>query len=55
MSYLYMCEPCIVTILAIWIIGSSLGSGKMPLRPAHSMSKLRMRNGAIFDHSPSGG
>ena len=26
-----------------------------PLRPEHSMSKLRIRRGAIFDHSPSGG
>jgi hypothetical protein len=25
-----------------------------PFRPAHSMSKLRMRNGATFAHSPSG-
>jgi len=27
----------------------------LPLRPAHSMSKLRMRTGAIFNHSPSHG
>jgi len=27
----------------------------LPLRPAHSMSKLRMRTGAIFNHSPSQG
>jgi hypothetical protein len=25
-----------------------------PFRPAHSMSKLRIRNGATFAHSPSG-
>lgn len=24
------------------------------MRPAHSMSKLNMRNGAIFENSPSG-
>lgn len=37
-----------------WITGSWVGSGKWPLRPAHSMSKLNMRNGAIFENSPSG-
>ena len=37
-----------------WITGSWVGSGKWPLRPAHSMSKLSMRNGAIFENSPSG-
>ena len=47
--------PCRVTILAIWITGSWLASGKMPLRPAHSISKLSIRRGAILDHSPSGG
>lgn len=38
-----------------WMTGSCLGSGKWPLRPAHSISKLKMRNGAIFEYSPSGG
>lgn len=27
---------------------------ELPLRPAHSMSKLKMRNGATSAHSPSG-
>jgi hypothetical protein len=26
----------------------------MPFRPAHSISKLKIRRGAILDHSPSG-
>lgn len=47
--------PCRVTMLAIWMTGSIFASGKVPLRPAHSISKLRIRNGAIFDHSPSAG
>jgi len=38
-----------------WITGSCVGSGKRPLRPAHSISKLRMRNGAILENSPSAG
>lgn len=37
-----------------WITGSWVGSGNRPLRPAHSMSKLNIRNGAIFENSPSG-
>lgn len=31
-----------------------MGSGKWPFLPAHSISKLSMRNGAIFENSPSG-
>ena len=42
-------------MLAIWMTGSWLASGKIPFRPAHSISKLRIRRGAILDHSPSGG
>ena len=34
-------------MLAIWITGSISGSGNMPFRPAHSISKLRIRYGAI--------
>ena len=41
-------------MFAICITGSMCGSGKIPLRPAHSISKLRIRSGAIFDHWPSG-
>lgn len=48
-------SPCILTTDAIWITGSTSGSGNTPFRPAHSISKLRTRNGAISDHSPSGG
>ena len=44
--------PCLITILAIWIIGSFSASGKIPFRPAHSISKLRIRTGAILSHSP---
>ena len=42
-------------MLAIWMTGSWLASGKIPFLPAHSISKLRIRSGAILDHSPSGG
>ena len=49
-----MYRPWRVTILAIWMTGSSCASGKIPFRPAHSISKLRMRRGAIFCHWPSG-
>lgn len=41
-------------MFAIWITGSTDASGKMPLRPAHSISKLRIRRGAILDQLPSG-
>jgi hypothetical protein len=34
--------------------GSLDASGKIPFLPAHSISKLRIRKGAIFAHSPSG-
>lgn len=47
-------SPCLVTIDAIWMTGSICASGKMPLRPAHSISKLKTRNGAMGSHSPSG-
>ncbi len=47
-------SPCRVTMLAIWMTGSCCASGKTPLRPAHSMSKLSTRSGAIFAQSPSG-
>ena len=46
--------PCRVTMLAIWMTGSIVASGKIPFRPAHSISKLKMRKGAIFDQLPSG-
>ena len=46
-------SPYLVTTLAIWMTGSTFASGKIPLRPAHSISKERMRRGAILDHSPS--
>ena len=46
--------PCRVTMLAIWMTGSLSASGNMPFRPAHSISKLRMRSGAILDQLPSG-
>ena len=46
--------PWRVTILAIWITGSVCASGKIPFLPAHSMSKLRIRSGAILDQRPSG-
>jgi hypothetical protein len=48
-------SPCRVTMLAIWMTGSISASGKIPLRPAHSRSKLRMRRGAILPQSPSAG
>ena len=47
-------EPCSVTWFAIWMIASFSASGKIPGRPEHSMSKERMRIGAIRCHSPSG-
>mmetsp|Transcript_34757 Transcript_34757/g.82380 ORF Transcript_34757/g.82380 Transcript_34757/m.82380 type:complete len:221 (+) Transcript_34757:2231-2893(+) len=47
-------EPWTETQLAIWMTGSFSGSGKCPLRPAHSISKERVRSGAILPHSPSG-
>lgn len=47
-------SPFCVTMLAIWITGSISASGKMPFLPAHSISKLRMRRGAIFCQEPSG-
>lgn len=47
-------SPCLVTMFAIWITGSTSASGKIPLRPAHSISKLRILSGASVDHSPSG-
>jgi len=40
-------------MLAIWMTGSLSASGKMPLRPAHSMSNERMRSGATPDQSPT--
>lgn len=46
--------PCRVTILAIWMTGSLSASGKIPFRPAHSISKLRILRGARLLHSPSG-
>ena len=36
------------------MMGSSSGRGNRPVGAAHSISKERMRNGAIFIHSPSG-
>jgi hypothetical protein len=48
-------SPCRVTMLAIWMTGSISGSGKIPLRPAHSISNERIRSGAIPDQSPSAG
>lgn len=45
---------CIKTEGNTWITGSWVGSGKSPLRPAHSISKLNIRNGAIFEYFPSG-
>ena len=45
-------SPWRITMLEIWITRSFSGSGKIPLRPAHSISKLRIRIGAIFCHSP---
>lgn len=41
-------------MFAIWMTGSTDASGKTPFLPAHSISKLRIRKGAIFAHSPSG-
>lgn len=41
-------------ILPIWITGSLSGSGKIPLRPAHSISNDRTRSGATSCQSPSG-
>lgn len=43
-----------MSTLAIWITGSSSGTGKIPLRPQHSISKLSVRMGAMPIHSPSG-
>jgi hypothetical protein len=34
--------------------GSKEASGKTPFLPAHSISKLKIRKGAMLDHSPSG-
>ena len=45
--------PCLVTIALICMMGSMLASGNMLL--PHSMSKLRVRSGAIGSQSPSGG
>jgi hypothetical protein len=42
-------------MLAIWMTGSTCASGKMPFRPAHSISKLSMRRGANFCQLSSGG
>lgn len=41
-------------MFAIWMTGSMFGSGNIPFLPAHSISKLRTRKGAMWDHSPSG-
>ncbi|KAH3663022.1 hypothetical protein OGATHE_004598 [Ogataea polymorpha] len=46
-------SPALATTFAIWITGSCSASGKMPLRPAHSMSNDRIRNGAMFRYLPS--
>jgi hypothetical protein len=46
--------PWRVTIAAIWITGSMFASGKIPFRPAHSMSKLNIRRGAMLSQAPSG-
>ena len=48
-------SPWRTTMLAIWMTGSRSASGKIPFRPAHSMSKLSILRGAIFCHSPSAG
>ncbi len=37
-----------------WMTGSSLASGKQPLRPQHSMSMDMMRSGATEEYSPGG-
>ena len=37
-----------MTMLAICMTGSCCGSGNTPFLPAHSMSKLRIRAGAIL-------
>jgi hypothetical protein len=47
--------PCLVTMLAIWMTGSTCASGKIPFRPAHSISKLSIRRGANFCQFSSGG
>mmetsp|Transcript_6455 Transcript_6455/g.27514 ORF Transcript_6455/g.27514 Transcript_6455/m.27514 type:complete len:233 (+) Transcript_6455:2137-2835(+) len=47
-------SPWHVTMVAIWITGSCSASGKCPLRPAHSMSTDKMRNGASLLYWPSG-
>lgn len=46
--------PCSLTTLAICMTGSTFGSGKIPRLPAHSISKLWIRNGATRAQSPSG-
>ena len=48
-------SPWSTMLLAIWMTWSCSASGKMPGRPAHSMSKLRMRIGAMPHHSSSFG
>lgn len=46
-------SPCVLTILAIWIIGSKLANGNLPFSAEHSISKLSILNGAILEYSPS--
>lgn len=51
------CPSCTLTPsspchIPTWMTGSSLASGKQPLRPQHSMSMDMMRSGATAEYSP---
>lgn len=47
-------SPCRMTMLAIWMTGSLSGSGNIPFRFVHSISKDKIRKGATLTQSPSG-